>query len=171
MRASVGLKLVVAAFAVASLGVVAACGSDATSSVAMTEVSPSASPKTGPTCSNGTPYDSATVFPELDPSASIPERECVVRCGDTSRAYWGAGGGPSPTVSALPTGSCDAEESCTIQAVRLFCQPPPDGSSGPAPVGALMRFVCRCSDHEWHCSGSYLSGGAGVYPPCPDGGD
>ena len=164
------LKSSVTILVFAPMGLVA-CGS--TSSVDSGEESPSpsatlsASPGVKSTCSNGPAYDSATEFPQLDQSASIPERECVARCGDTSLAYWGAGGGPSPTVSALPTGSCNSEEPCAMKAVRLFCQPPSDSSSAR---GALMQFVCRCSDREWRCSGSYLGGGAGVYPPCPDAG-
>lgn len=161
--------LVVAMPMLLSVGFALSCSSSSTPSVAAVAAEPSSSPDAEPMCSNGAAYSSATVFPELDHAASIPERECVARCGDTTVGYWGAGGGPTATVSALPSGSCSAEEPCAMQAVRLFCQSPSsDGGSVLSPVGALMQFVCQCSDNQWLCSGSYLSGGAGTYPPCPD---
>jgi hypothetical protein len=124
-------------------------------------------------CSSGPPYDSATFLEQRDADTPLPERQCVPRCADTSQAYWGAGGGPTPTVSALPTGACDAQEACSMQAVRVFCQGTSDQPTF-SPDGALFEFECACNEHNWRCKGNYVSGGAGVYPPCPapsDGGD
>jgi len=114
------------------------------------------------TCSTGTPYTDDTVFPDGKPQT--PEaKECIKRCGDTSTATWGASGGPSPTVSALPTGACEiAGEKCHLSAVRRFC--PLSGNT----QGVLLSFTCSCIGGQWSCAGVYEAGGAFV--GCADGG-
>lgn len=147
-----------------------ACSSSTTATSPSAAAGSSAKPADkSPPCSTGTPYDSSTPFPGRDSGAPLPETECVGRCGDTSRAYWGANGGPSPTVSALPTGACEGAESCHMSAVRLFCQAPPNPSANE-PTGALYEFECRCISGQWSCRGDYTAGGGGAYPPCADGG-
>ena len=137
-------------------------GSDA-SSDAVTQ--PTTAIRQGP-CSDGVPYDNiTTAFPQRDSQSQLSTVECVHRCGDTSVGYWGASAGPTPTVSALPTGSCNpGEPSCSMIAVKLTCDETiPDVSS---PIGTLWQFECGCMNQVWICAGNYVTGGGGG---CPDG--
>lgn len=117
-----------------------------------------------------------TSGPARDPYARLPvlayetprpmTTKCGLRCGDTSKAEWGAGGGPDPTFATLPNGPCTNEATCYAQAVLLTC---PLTSSDP-PVGDLHQVVCRCDSGTWQCESSYWSGGRNGGGPCPDAG-
>lgn len=172
-RRTLNLKVIVCCALLPTIALWA-CGSSNPASpntTPPTTSGPAADPDTGvaaevgaEVCSTGQPYDSSMAFPERDPKTPLPGVKCVPRCGDTSSAYWGAGGGPSPTVSALPTGACTtASAACSMSAIRLFCP-----RQGYPPQGVLLDFECRCADGSWSCAGSYKAGGTGPYPPCHD---
>jgi len=103
------------------------------------------------------------VFAQRDANAALPTQQCARRCGDTSKALWGAGGANAPVVSALPTGQCTSSDSaCQMLAVRLVC--------GETDRGIAFQFACECSDGQWSCAGNYFGGGGGALPPCTDAG-
>lgn len=115
-------------------------------------------------CTTADPYPLDAIFPSLDREpADVPE--CTKRCGDDSQGVWGAGGGPSPLISALPVGACANEGNvCQMTAVRLSC--PEDSMT----QGILFDFECECVSAVWSCRSRYLAGGAGGCVRDPEAG-